>query len=108
MGFVAVQPTVPSLVTASTLPSLPIANTSAIAFAFGTATLICETPEAGPGTDHSIAPSAGPVVETVTSVEAPPAVIVAVPSLSAVNTGGSAVETVAMVASLDAHVRPLT
>src|ERR1700732_3892973 len=94
---------------ACTLPSALSANTSATPVELGTAGTILLTPEPSPGFDQRTVPvgNAEPA-QTVTSVEAFPAVIVVLPGATAVIIGGSSVESVATAVLLEVQVNPVT
>src|SRR3974390_2417422 len=105
----AVQAVKQSFVMASTFQSACKANTSATPVGLGTAGIILVTPEPSPGFPQLRVPvaSVGPAC-TVTSIEAFPTVIVALPGPTAVRVGGSSEETVATAGLLDVHVNPVT
>src|SRR5271170_3705998 len=90
------------------VPSFCIANTSATPVGLGTAGMMLVTPDPSPGLDQSTVPRASGPADTVTSAEAPPAVIVMCPTASAVRIGGSSVDKLTTVGSLDVQVSPAT
>src|ERR1700690_711060 len=106
----AVHAVVPSLWMAWTVPSFMRANTSATPLGLGTAGTTYET---SPGWDHSPVPRGRPPgksvgEETVTSADAVPAVMVTCPAASAVRSGGSSLDRLTTVGSLDVQVSPVT
>src|SRR5271166_2073155 len=103
----AVHAVVPSLVIACTVPSFWNANTSATPLELGTAGTILPTPDPFPGFDQITVPT-GRLVDTVTSADPVPALIVACPNPTAVRTGGSSVDKVTTVESLVVHANPAT
>ena len=103
----AVHAVTPSLVIAATVPSFWNANTSATPLELGTAGTIRATPDPFPGFDHNTVPN-GRLVDTVTSADPVPALIVAFPSPTAVRTGGSSVDNVTTVGSLVVQASPVT
>lgn len=84
------------------------ANTSVTPLALGTAGTIFFTPDPFPGFDQSTVPIARASADTVTSAVAVPAVIVTWPAATAVSTGGSSLDRLTTVVSLDVHVSPVT
>lgn len=105
----AVHAVIPAAVMASTLPSAFNAKMSATPVELGTAGIIQETPEPSPGFDQMtvLVGNVGPA-QTVTFADAPPAVIVDVPTPTAVIMGGSSVERVTTSVSLELQARPVT
>jgi len=97
----------PSLVMAWTVPSAWKAKTSATPVVLGTAGTIDVTLEPSPGLDQMTVPR-GSAAETVTSQVAVPAVMVTYPAARAVSSGGSSVDRLTMVGSLDVQVSPVT
>src|SRR5271166_2236573 len=103
----AAHAVLPSLVIAATVLSLWNANTSAIPVGLGTEGTIDVTPEPSPGFDQRTVPSAKVAEDTVTSADAPPAIIVTWPAATAVRIGGSSVDRLTTVVSLDVQVSPV-
>src|SRR5271157_1353243 len=93
---------------AETVSSALSANTSATPVALGTAGTMDWTPLPSPGLLHTAVPTGSAPAQTVTSADPVPAVTVTCPAASAVSTGGSSVDRLTTVWSLDFHVSPVT
>src|ERR1035438_881437 len=100
----AVHATVPSLVMAWTVPSAWKAKTSATPLVLGTAGTIDWAPDPSPGFDQITVPRGSAPAKTVTSADAVPAVMVTSPAARAVSSGGSSVDRLTIVGSLESQV----